>query len=515
MNALRLAPLLDDPTLVEPPILSPRAFVLPSWSQESTGDQRAIIHGLQPALTSRVSSNGRSFAERPDFSGAKTGVSLAEVLNEEETAAPSTWHSTRQSLPDSSTRKRRRLDEERRRYVELPRPPIPREKTRQQPRIPPLLQGLHEPPPDSGLFPSIEDGRLPNFSAQLYLPSEPVNLSTQKRYEVLDELVKPSTVHREPSAHVSSLKHSPKSSKLKKSSEVHKKRKHKWSDAETKNLVDGVAKFGIGRWKRILMCPDYNFNQRSAVDLKDKFRVCFPDQYKGELKRSETSGVAKARHEGREKAKASPADPATEESNSTQPFFAPAKRRDRILFTEAEDEDLLKGYAKYGWASWRKIRNDSEFDLLRRTPRDLRDRFRNRWPQLYTSSSTKDNGVTRDTVEDDSHLDKDDKTSNETPVDQSQKVDLENILISPGQLINVTPSLERLKSNATGVTLDRSILDRTERKGESYYNNSSTETSRPTELPPVRKALNIDDMASFVDPSVVLKTPFNMHSRIW
>lgn len=48
------------------------------------------------------------------------------------------------------------------------------------------------------------------------------------------------------------------------------KTRKKWSEEETADLVKGVSKFGIGSWKKILQHPDYNFNSRTAVDLKDR-----------------------------------------------------------------------------------------------------------------------------------------------------------------------------------------------------------------------------------------------------
>eukprot|EP00026_Physarum_polycephalum_P012865 Phypoly_transcript_13206.p1 GENE.Phypoly_transcript_13206~~Phypoly_transcript_13206.p1 ORF type:complete len:121 (-),score=12.94 Phypoly_transcript_13206:150-512(-) len=46
--------------------------------------------------------------------------------------------------------------------------------------------------------------------------------------------------------------------------------KRKFSIAEEQYLHKGVERFGVGKWKEILM--SYNFNNRTAVDLKDKWR---------------------------------------------------------------------------------------------------------------------------------------------------------------------------------------------------------------------------------------------------
>ncbi|EDR22355.1 hypothetical protein EDI_335110 [Entamoeba dispar SAW760] len=49
-----------------------------------------------------------------------------------------------------------------------------------------------------------------------------------------------------------------------------KKKKRRFSEEETQNLIEGVQQFGIGHWKSILNA--YKFDGRSCVDLKDKWR---------------------------------------------------------------------------------------------------------------------------------------------------------------------------------------------------------------------------------------------------
>ena len=38
-------------------------------------------------------------------------------------------------------------------------------------------------------------------------------------------------------------------------------------------LLEGVAKFGVGKWKEILKEYDFTGNDRSAVNLKDLYRT--------------------------------------------------------------------------------------------------------------------------------------------------------------------------------------------------------------------------------------------------
>ncbi|CAL5060851.1 unnamed protein product [Urochloa decumbens] len=52
---------------------------------------------------------------------------------------------------------------------------------------------------------------------------------------------------------------------------AHKIRK-KWSEIEEKTLLEGVEKYGKGNWKDIKMAYPDVFQERSTIDLKDKFR---------------------------------------------------------------------------------------------------------------------------------------------------------------------------------------------------------------------------------------------------
>ncbi|XP_066386785.1 telomere repeat-binding protein 2-like isoform X2 [Miscanthus floridulus] len=52
---------------------------------------------------------------------------------------------------------------------------------------------------------------------------------------------------------------------------AHKIRK-KWSEIEEKTLLEGVEKYGKGNWKDIKLAYPDVFEERSTVDLKDKFR---------------------------------------------------------------------------------------------------------------------------------------------------------------------------------------------------------------------------------------------------
>src|SRR5271170_3512264 len=68
--------------------------------------------------------------------------------------------------------------------------------------------------------------------------------------------------------------------------------------------------------------------------------------------------------------------------------FAKAKRKDRTPFTKEEDENLLVGFGKYG-GKWSNIQKDEALGLSHRRSTDLRDRFRNAYPEKYVGAGFK------------------------------------------------------------------------------------------------------------------------------
>lgn len=77
------------------------------------------------------------------------------------------------------------------------------------------------------------------------------------------------------------------------------------------------------------------------------------------------------------------------------------RRRSRQPFTAAEDEALLKGYAVHGF-QWTLIQQDKRLNLSHRRATDLRDRFRNKFPDAYRDGGSVSGktlqGQSRDTV---------------------------------------------------------------------------------------------------------------------
>ena len=175
----------------------------------------------------------------------------------------------------------------------------------------------------------------------------------------------------------------------------------------------------MGRWTDILEDSEFKFNDRTAGDLKDRFRTCCPDELRNKKDKdktnSPTSTVAPetafgTNHGHLEIGAIIDTDDKPESPNDTGPTVRPRKsrahrkkmedlaelgirgpfkkshRRERNPFSEQDDKEILEGFEKYG-PQWTKIQRDPKFHLANRQATDLRDRLRNKRPDLFNSSS--------------------------------------------------------------------------------------------------------------------------------
>ncbi|EPS36750.1 hypothetical protein H072_9595 [Dactylellina haptotyla CBS 200.50] len=53
-----------------------------------------------------------------------------------------------------------------------------------------------------------------------------------------------------------------------------------WTDQESEKLLKGVELHGIGNWAKIRADPQFELGHRKNVDLKDRFRTVFPEEYR-------------------------------------------------------------------------------------------------------------------------------------------------------------------------------------------------------------------------------------------
>ncbi|KAI9778225.1 MAG: hypothetical protein M1835_004985 [Candelina submexicana] len=297
------------------------------------------------------------------------------------------------SLQSNSTpRKRQRVDEgiALGEFVQLPKP---QQKGKKPPSLPisapTVVNGLNAPPPSAALFPPITPSSFHDAHGR-----NPLNTTTSS----------PETAEAE---------QPPSSAVLERKTDGDKKPnarpRKKWSEEETKDLLRGVVRFGIGNWKKIVASREFRFNGRSSVDLKDRFRTCCPEQYRQHLKNGRSiqadnekvdsftkqiSSKPNSQHEALSDS-VLPEKPRAPRSHRKKPEdlvllgidgpFPKAKRRERHPFTKTEDAALFRGFKKYG-SAWKLIQEDSTFSLHNRRATDLRDRFRNKYPKEYADA---------------------------------------------------------------------------------------------------------------------------------
>jgi hypothetical protein len=396
---------------------------------------------LEPSAASR---SGKSAALRPQHASSIPLIEEREAGNSdvEETPRPAKevgviertlGSSSPQSLRKILDRdgvngtgispKKRSIENSKDDFVQLPKPPKKQRSNKQV--VPPIIIGLFEPPPQAALFPPISSSSFHDSHGRNTLNSEaPATAEVRGSLEedsVEDLTVVPSSDDPAPDV----------SRKRTKKNDVRARRK--WTEEETNNLLLGVHKYGVGKWSEILEDPAFSFNNRSGVDLKDRFRTCCPDELMGQKripsKRKRIIGNVDAEQTNAEKPRAgnvsdssvlrdspeassgaiSTSSIFTKQKQEKKPRshrkkltdlaqlgiqgpFKPSERRERRLFSEQEDREILEGYDLYGPA-WTRIQRDPRFHLQSRQPTDLRDRFRNKYPDKFRpgdDSATKD-----------------------------------------------------------------------------------------------------------------------------
>ena len=149
--------------------------------------------------------------------------------------------------------------------------------------------------------------------------------------------------------------------------------KLKWTEDETQALVEGCNKHGVGSWTQILSDTELmpRFSDRTPGDLKDRFRTYFPDSY----------------HELYPNAKTHWGNQSRGKAPDGRSIFEKGKVKERRPFTEEEDRALMRGYKMYG-SHWALIARDPAFKNQRRST-DVRDRFRNAFPEEYARAGYK------------------------------------------------------------------------------------------------------------------------------
>jgi hypothetical protein len=339
-----------------------------------------------------------------------------------------------ENLPGPSSKKRHIVDSSKDDFVQLPQPPKKQKAAKQV--VPPIIIGLFEPPPQATLFPPIASSSFHD---------------SHGRNSLNIVLPKVTELNEKPKSEKSQTVLERKST-TKKGAQKDIKTRKKWSEDETNNLLLGVHKHGVGKWTDILEDTSFPFNDRSAVDLKDRFRTCCPNELRETSSKPKTTRqrVEFSKRKGPKQSALKSSlmsenilvDPdesglcsqASDPELSTKSRkgrahrrnledlaqlgiegpFRKSDRRERRPFSEEEDREILNGYNIYGPA-WTQIQRDPRFHLQSRQPIDLRDRLRNKYPEKFRtddlSGMNQLNELSRDEKKSDSPMKVDSRTN--------------------------------------------------------------------------------------------------------
>ncbi|KAJ2792696.1 hypothetical protein GGI18_000201 [Coemansia linderi] len=149
----------------------------------------------------------------------------------------------------------------------------------------------------------------------------------------------------------------------------------KWSEEETTNLLQGCTKYGVGAWKKILDDPAFAFNNRTSVDLKDRFRTIRAQEC-AHSPRSKANG--KKNSSGKEPDVVWPLPPNSQRLQGLQRV----QRKPTRNYSVDEDRRLLIGVMRHA-NHWTKIAADPDLKLDDRPGQSLRDRLRNAFPEVF------------------------------------------------------------------------------------------------------------------------------------
>lgn len=318
------------------------------------------------------------------------------------------------SLDSNHSQKRLRLEVDKDHIAldlirRLPRPAQKEERqARPAPLLPAMVTGLHEPPPSAALLPSIDVDSRPGVtrtgtSSKIHvkdmLTESDQHDSTPIQAPPIAFADQESVVSNQginnyatPPQDAGPIHHEPPPSVVPWKDIKPRRARRKWSEHETKDLLAGVRKYGVGKWKQILDDPAFSFSDRSSVDLKDRYRVCANNDSVPRLDTalSRSSSDADLSNLVEAGGVSQPNNSAEKANESVSPvdLHQPQKqRRKRRAWTLLEDENLLKGVSRHGF-QWTAIHDDPELDLQHRRATDLRDRIRNKFPDGYKHAET-------------------------------------------------------------------------------------------------------------------------------
>ncbi|KAF7926606.1 hypothetical protein BELL_0264g00060 [Botrytis elliptica] len=414
-EAITNSPSLELPPLHDRNILqtSHRPLVLEPNAGTGSGEPSSQVsqHSSSIAPLDDNEVNYRDSEEGLRIGNAGIGKDISAI---ERTLGSSSPQSLRKILDDNTgnarplhPKKQQHRENGSDEFVQLPRPPKKQRSNKQV--VPPIIIGLHEPPPQAALFPPIASSSFHDSHGRNTLNALAPKVTEMKEDLKTDGVIVATT--QEVLGQKASTKKKRKDVKTRK----------RWSEDETNNLLLGVDKYGVGKWMDILEDPKFTFNNRSGVDLKDRFRTCCPEELRAGSRKSGNyhTGTKAESAKAQSKTELVTFDPLTgnfmtgedQETDETlsnsgsnpgrkprnhrrnltslqelgiKAPFKQSDRRKKRPFSNQDDREIREGYNIYGPA-WTRIQRDPQFNLQDRQPTDLRDRLRNKHPELFRS----------------------------------------------------------------------------------------------------------------------------------
>lgn len=218
------------PSLRIPPLLDPLPFLSATLDRPSPLEPNARVNANIDNETAKLTGRRKALAEAQPLgdSGSNDLRPLQKSLRK------------RQKLYDHE-----RIAE----FVQLPKPMTATKEDKPPPFQPiSVLNELHEPPPSAALFPPITPSARQDEQDWIEASARLFESSTAKKKKPKEEKSGSSPARR-----------------------LSLRPRMKWSEAETEQLVKGVAIYGMGKWKKILHHAEFSFLPgRTPVDLKDR-----------------------------------------------------------------------------------------------------------------------------------------------------------------------------------------------------------------------------------------------------
>jgi len=128
-----------------------------------------------------------------------------------------------------------------------------------------------------------------------------------------------------------------------------KKKRVFWTEPELKALIEGVEKCGEGNWTMIKRRYTKVFENRTTIDLKDKWR--------NKKDKTNEQWLLETRRKGRD-------------------HFREKKKTTRNYWTEEELAGLIQGVEEFGRGKWSRIKRSRPQLFVNRTTLDLKDKWR-------------------------------------------------------------------------------------------------------------------------------------------